>query len=275
MTIAISIKVNDGIILGTDSAASILMLSQDGQSLGIGNVYNNADKLFNLCKGMPIGAITWGNGSIGQSSISTLIKDYRKKLSEEITANYCLEEISSNFSKFIYEDNYIPAFRDWQIKPQIGFMVCGYSSSEALPEEWKFEIIDGEIIGPLLVRKKNEVGMAWNGEVEAITRLYFGFSNLTPSILLKTGLDEKKVTEIMEALRAETTVPFVISSLPIIDAIEMAEFFIQTTMNFVKYMPGAPIVGGPIDIAAITKHEGFKWVKRKHYFCSELNPKEV
>jgi hypothetical protein len=25
-------------------------------------------------------------------------------------------------------------------------------------------------------------------------------------------------------------------------------------------------VGGPIEIAAITKHEGFKWIERRHFF---------
>ena len=28
----------------------------------------------------------------------------------------------------------------------------------------------------------------------------------------------------------------------------------------------------PIEIAAITKHEGFKWIMRKHYFDVRLNP---
>jgi hypothetical protein len=32
-------------------------------------------------------------------------------------------------------------------------------------------------------------------------------------------------------------------------------------------------VGGPIDVASITKHDGFVWIERKHYFKSELNPR--
>jgi len=32
-------------------------------------------------------------------------------------------------------------------------------------------------------------------------------------------------------------------------------------------------VGGPIDVAVITKGDGFVWVKRKHYFRAELNPR--
>jgi hypothetical protein len=31
------------------------------------------------------------------------------------------------------------------------------------------------------------------------------------------------------------------------------------------------IVGGPIEIAAITKHEGFRWIQRKHFYPAGLN----
>lgn len=76
MTIAISLKVNDGIVLAADSASTILSKGPDNR-LGVVNVYNTANKIFNLKKGFPIGAITWGSGSIGQASISTLTKDFR------------------------------------------------------------------------------------------------------------------------------------------------------------------------------------------------------
>ncbi|KKK62979.1 hypothetical protein LCGC14_2998920 [marine sediment metagenome] len=31
-------------------------------------------------------------------------------------------------------------------------------------------------------------------------------------------------------------------------------------------------VGGPIDVAVISKGDGFIWIKRKHYFSTEYNP---
>ena len=34
-------------------------------------------------------------------------------------------------------------------------------------------------------------------------------------------------------------------------------------------------VGGPIDVAVITKGDGFVWVKRKHYFEAEYNPRVI
>jgi hypothetical protein len=31
-------------------------------------------------------------------------------------------------------------------------------------------------------------------------------------------------------------------------------------------------VGGAVDVAVISRGDGFVWLKRKHYFSQELNP---
>jgi hypothetical protein len=58
------------------------------------------------------------------------------------------------------------------------------------------------------------------------------------------------------------------------DAIDLAEFFVDTTATFTRFKRGAGTVGGPTESAAITKHEGFKWIRRKHYYSVHLNPEE-
>lgn len=73
MTIAITVKVNDGVVLASDSATSLFF----GPDLY--NQYYNADKVFNLKKGYPIGALTWGAGNIGVSSISTAALSIRHR----------------------------------------------------------------------------------------------------------------------------------------------------------------------------------------------------
>lgn len=57
MTIAICLKVHDGIVLASDSASTLLTIGSD-QNTSITNIYNNTNKIFNLYKGLPIGAIT-------------------------------------------------------------------------------------------------------------------------------------------------------------------------------------------------------------------------
>jgi hypothetical protein len=69
--------------------------------------------------------------------------------------------------------------------------------------------------------------------------------------------------------------PIVFPPMPIQDAIDLAEFLVHASIMYSRFSPGAPVVGGPIEIAAITKHEGFKWIKRKYYYDRKLNPEPI
>ncbi len=64
----------------------------------------------------------------------------------------------------------------------------------------------------------------------------------------------------------------VVSHLPKDELAAMAETLINLTSFKRKVTMDAQTVGGPIDVAIISKKDGFVWVKRKHYFDRELNP---
>lgn len=52
---------------------------------------------------------------------------------------------------------------------------------------------------------------------------------------------------------------------------ELAESLINIQVLKYKVSPELETVGGPIDVAIISKHDGFVWRKRKLYFPKELN----
>lgn len=64
----------------------------------------------------------------------------------------------------------------------------------------------------------------------------------------------------------------VVSMLPKDELAAMAEALISLTSFKRKVTTATETVGGPIDVAVISKGDGFIWVKRKHYFKAELNP---
>jgi len=55
----------------------------------------------------------------------------------------------------------------------------------------------------------------------------------------------------------------------------MAESLVNLTKFKRRISKQQETVGGPIDVAVITKGDGFVWTKRKHYFKPELNPRYV
>ena len=64
----------------------------------------------------------------------------------------------------------------------------------------------------------------------------------------------------------------VVSILPKDELAAMAESLVSLTSFKRKVTMESETVGGPIDVAVISKGDGFIWIKRKHYFKPELNP---
>ena len=56
------------------------------------------------------------------------------------------------------------------------------------------------------------------------------------------------------------------------DLADMAESLVRMTCLKRRITSEEESVGGPVDVAVITKGDGFVWLKRKHYFDAELNP---
>lgn len=228
---------------------------------------------------MPIGAITWGAGSIGQESISALAKDFRNLITKDDSwkinpEDYTIEDVANKFKKFIFDGHYDIVFKDWTEKPVLGFMIVGFSSGQPLAEEWMMNIENGECKGPFLVRGQSQIGMTWNGQPEAISRLFFGVGGGLRVVLNDEGLDDVTIERILNSCQNKLIVQLVMAAMPIQDTIDLAIFLADATINFSKFSPGAQVVGGPIEVAAITQHEGFKWVQRKHYYDKSLNPME-
>ena len=85
---------------------------------------------------------------------------------------------------------------------------------------------------------------------------------------------EKQMRETLEAyIKSEQITPVVdtVESLPKHELAEMAGTLVNLTSFRKRVSPDAETVGGPVDVAIISRGDGFIWIKRKHYFQAELN----
>ena len=92
------------------------------------------------------------------------------------------------------------------------------------------------------------------------------------------GLDLQPIikditSQINKEMRDTYTTPLLntVVSLDKEDMANMAESFISLTSLVRRMQPGEETVGGPVDVAVISKGDGFVWINRKHYFKPELN----
>ena len=67
----------------------------------------------------------------------------------------------------------------------------------------------------------------------------------------------------------------VVEHLPKEELADMAEALVNLTALKRRVSLDLETVGGPIDVAVISKGDGLIWIKRKHYFDPALNPRYV
>ena len=278
MSIAISLKVNEGVILAADSAATVTGIAPTGE-VGVANIYNNANKIINLRKEFSIGVVAYGSASIGVVPISSIFKDLRNRFQDPDDlwhldkGTYTMKYVADRVKEYIYDGLYVAQYKDWPEKPTMGFIIAGYSPREQMAEEFSFEITKDGCVGPKPIRAVNQIGVTWRAEGEAIHRLVLGYDPRLKVVLEQgLGVPPNQLDQAMQVIRSGLTAQLISEAMPIQDAIDLAEFLVDLTVKYYRFRPSAPTVGGPIEIAAITKHEGFKWVKRKHYYSRELNP---
>lgn len=270
MTIIVCVKINDGLVVASDSTTSFFR--NDDKFV---QSYDNANKIFNLYKGLPIGAMTCGSGNIGSASISTLSKDLRERFSAADSpadgkidkATYTMKEVAEKARLFLLE-----AVHAAGVDVSLTYWVFGYSAGRPLPETWCLNFSGKDCPEPSLLQGEGDVGPRWAGEEEALDRLILGrTAGILPSAV-KNGVEHDKALEIIQAMGPDLYAALIMPAMPIQDAVDLARYLVETTVGFSKFLISrAKTVGGPIEIAAITKHEGFKWVARKHFYADSLN----
>ncbi len=81
----------------------------------------------------------------------------------------------------------------------------------------------------------------------------------------------KKETQMIKQTRYIIPLMSAVANLSKDDLSEMAESLVYLTYLKRRITFAEESVGGPVDVAIISKGDGFIWKKRKHYFKPELN----
>ena len=261
MTVCVAIKVHDCIVFAADSAVSVTATLPDGTPI-VSNVWQHGLKVFNLHRDLPIMAMTAGMGNLGSASVNCLAKDLRLNLMEHIPSDandYTIEDVATRASQF-FQAEYSKINPPPANPSSLEFWIGGYSFGAKHGEIWKLELQNGHPNPPFRLDdpQAGEHVITWGGQVQAINRLLL-------------GCDPQLAQFIPPPNRLMAQTPLVDPFMPIQSAIELADFLVEMTKRYVAFMPGANGVGGDVDIATVTRHEGFKWIRRKHYYSQHLN----
>jgi hypothetical protein len=146
--------------------------------------------------------------------------------------------------------------------PNMTFVVGGFDTGEPYGKVYLFEI--PRLPEPKIQHDKDEFGITWGGQRQIVDRLIQGFDERLMKIVIdKLKINTEQANLLYNDLRQGLQLLIPIQAMALQDCIDLATFFIMTTCQGQRLTIGVRGVGGPIDVAVITRREGFKFVKRK------------
>ncbi len=110
----------------------------------------------------------------------------------------------------------------------------------------------------------DHVGLSPSETETLVDRLNDGSKNAM--VVIKKKLEDQRRKQHVDPLLAAVAV------LPKQDLAVLAESLVDLTSIKRKVSHGVETVGGPTDVAVISKGDGFVWIRRKHYFGADINP---
>lgn len=281
MSIVISVRVGDGLVMAADSASTLEILDQQRQIRGVAKIFNNATKILQL-RNYPIGVAFWGAGTIGARSISSLVYEHANKRvpleRTQKTGNkkspkqkkvLSVKKEATALMDFLF-NSYKHQYPDWKKqsekqRPSVGVLIGGYSGQDFFPHEFVFNIPNKQFreLREPLPDGNQDFGANWYGAADALVRFHHGRDDRLKEMLVRNKVKGATIEVIMDTLNREVQYPVPFNGMPLQDAVDYALFMTGLAVGRYRFSIGPEVCGGPIDVAAITRQEGFRWIQRK------------
>ena len=255
MSLVISLRVPDGIVVAADSLSTAQKLvhveiESLPQSPGAGEASPRIEPPpipvpFSASsftqKLIPLGG-NWAVSSYGQGIINNKSTYYHLRQFEKdqkIKKNSSLKETVDNLKGF-FESELIRQYPgcqeeappDWS---PIAFHVNGYEGRDEALQAVTYEVFVGKRSE---IRRIESIGCTIGGEMAVVQQMW-------------------------ELGNRDQQFQFQYDLMTLQDAVDLCEFYINTTAVFQRFTSSIPTVGGDVDVALITPFHGFQWLKRK------------
>jgi hypothetical protein len=260
MSLGIVYKGPEGIVLAADSRITLTQTGQpdlNGYRTISHATYDNATKLFHINGHNHVGVVTFGLAAIqtseGPRAPHSYLPEFENELGQErLTVEAYALKISDFFVKQLAGASNVA---DMQ------FYVCGYDTDGAYGRTFTLSIPSAP--------KPNEehpgnFGIQWGGQEAIVSRILNGMDAHAMKIALEAmKLDQPAIDKLLGMLKLQLRLPIPWQALPLQDAVDLCMALVQSTVSFQGWATSLRGVGGPVDVATITRRDGFRYVQKK------------
>ena len=141
------------------------------------------------------------------------------------------------------------------------FLVGGFDEGDAYGRVFEVEVPNS----PAPAEKSaNDFGITFGGQAEIAGRLLSGYDpQLENLVKANVRLNPAQTADLRQKVLQRLAMPIPYQFLPLQDCVDLAIFLIKTTATLQGWAAGARGVGGAIDVATITRTDGFRAIQEK------------
>ncbi len=257
MSLGIAIKAPEGMVLGAESRVTLTASISEQQQILVN--YDNATKVFGFSgEHKYYGAVTYGQAAMGLRTAHSFLPEFEASLPDE---RLKVQEFAKKFSEF-YLYQWKATMPEKYDGPNMTFLISGFNEKEPYGRTFQVDIPGNP--KPLEHHKKlGDFGITWGGQKAVVDRLVQGFDSQLPGLIIGgLGLDKKQQEQLM-TIFGQVPMQIPLQALPLQDCIDLALFFIRTTISAQNLTIGIRGCGGFIDLAIITRRDGFEFIQKK------------
>ena len=259
MSLGIVIKSPEGIVMGAESRVTMTAQMPTGERFAV--TFDNATKVLSFTTQKHVGAVTYGQAVIGRRTASSFLPELEASLPQD---RMLVEDFAKRMSQF-----FLQQWNDFHGKqeapyegPPMIFLVGGFDEGAAYGRVFEFHVPSA----PDLVEHfagDADFGLKWGGQTDIVSRLVSGFDmqigNIIEEVFSPTPEQWQEIQQKLNQLQ----LPLPIDILALQDCVDLANFLIRTTISAQNLTVTLRGVGGPIDLATITRQDGLRFVQRK------------
>ena len=261
MSLVVVVKGPEGIVMAADTRLTLPRQNPSGGSVSVN--FDNATKVLTFGGTHPrVGAVTYGLASIQSRTAHSLMPEFELQLERD---SYSVAEYASALSRFfMYQWEQSGLAQDSPPGGGMYFTVSGYDQAAPYGDVRSFNIPRSPNPSQQFFQ---DFGLRWGGQLDVVSRIVHGFDpQLLKAIRDHLKLTEDQTNDLENVLRPRFGYSFPFEALPLQDCIDLAIFLIRTTISAQALAVLERGVGGTIEVATITRTEGFQWVQRKEIF---------
>jgi hypothetical protein len=260
------IKGSEGIVLAADSRVTLFnRLPADpatpNQAILVPANFDNATKLL-VVGGQPfVGAVTYGLGAFmtaqGPRTMYSFIPEFEEELNKQKVQRLSVADFAKRLSDFFARQWTTLVNRPANPGEEINFLVAGYDDGAAYGKGFLFQIPNQPDPAEQNAGA-GQFGITWGGQSDVVFRLLYGFTAELPAFIQRSlDLSPQQLTTLREKLQAfAPAIPY--QFLPLPDCVSLAIFLIKSTIEFQTFTTTIRGVGGPVEVATVTRSGGLK-----------------